>query len=484
MNQFNSIAEQLLKSVRRMRNLILLFQCILILLSVLLFWKGMLSLEEKYLISLTLPGLILLVPAVLLLLIQSFLVYRRESSRLRISARIDQRFDLKNRFSTYVEFREKDHPFFPALANDLGTHLTKTSMVGATDFRSGMAEPVILLLTLILIVSVAPFLPVPASIVQKKQEKEQVARAAEKFAKAIQSFPKAELNHPKIKTLLDSFEKSAKELQGPETDRTTVLKNFNALQQKLEKTRSDILDSSEKEFSKKIGKMANMKPGNVAGPAIDPREAARLTEDLAEALNQKDPIGQEIADAIRSGRLSREDAEKLKKSLEEYKAERAESERKLADLQEKLENSRKGVVSGKGEVTYDSTLKDRDIQKSKGGVEDGPGTTNLDMGPQHFDTKKKNKGKYVEDRTRAKYEKLYKGQREDTAADPLFVNSQWGEKSKYSRVRTFGLQSESSLQGGSTLVDGQDEEESAISKENIPASYREMVKQYLDSIQH
>lgn len=477
------MADRLLKSVRRMRNLILLFQCMLILLSGLMFWKGLLSLEEKYLISLTLPGLILLLPAVLLLLIQSFLVYRRESSRLRISARIDQRFDLKNRFSTYIEFREKDHPFFPALANDLETHLTNTTTVRATDFRSGMAGPGILLLMLILIVSVVPFLPVPASVVQKKQEKEQVARATEKFAKEIQSFQKAELNHPKMKTLLDSFERSAKELQKPETDRTTALKNFNALQQKLEKTRSHILDTSEKEFSKKIGKMANTKPGNVAGPAIDPREAARLAEELTEALNQKDPIGQEIADAIRRGRLSREEAEKLKKSLEEYKAERSMSERKLAELQEKLENSRKGVVSGKGEVTYDSTLKDRDIQKSKSGVEDGPGTTNLDVGPQHFDTKKEKKGKYVEDRTEAKYEKLYKGQRENAAADPVFVNSQWGEKSKYSRVRTFGLESEASRQGGSTLIDGQDEEESAISKENIPASYREMVKQYLDSIQ-
>lgn len=484
MNHVDGSADQLLKAIRRMRILLLLGQWMLILLSGMLFWKAIQALEHKYLVSLALPGLILLTPTILFFLVQSILVYRRGSSLTQISMRIDRQFDLKNRFSAYVEFRQKNHPFFAALANDLEAHLTEAGAVKATDFRSGMVGPIILVVTLILAITGIPFLPVPASVAQKKQEREQVAKAAEKFAQDIRSLSKGNLTHPKMKTLLDSFEKSAKELQRPETDRTSALKNFNALQKKLENTRSDILDSSEKEFSKKIGKMSDTKPGNAGGPALDPRESARLAEDLADALNEKDLNGQEFAEAIRSGKLSRDDAEKLKKSMEQYKAERGESERRLAELQEKLENSRKEITSGKGEVTFDSTLKDRDLQKSKGGVEDGPGTTNLDMGPQHFDTKKEKTGKYVEDRTKAKYEELYKGQREEAGSDPLFVNSQWGEKSKYTRVRSFGQESIVAPQGGSSVIEGQDEAESTISKENIPASYREMVKKYLDSIQH
>ncbi len=57
-------------------------------------------------------------------------------------------------------------------------------------------------------------------------------------------------------------------------------------------------------------------------------------------------------------------------------------------------------------MTTDSRIKDRDIEKGGGGVDDGPGTTNKDVGPQHFSTKKQGGGEYAEDKTKAEYEQL------------------------------------------------------------------------------
>ena len=78
----------------------------------------------------------------------------------------------------------------------------------------------------------------------------------------------------------------------------------------------------------------------------------------------------------------------------------------LAKMQKALQNTQKGVASGEPNVTFDSEAKDRDLEKSDGGVEDGPGTTNQDIGPHVFDTKKKKQGEYTEDRTKAGY-KVY-----------------------------------------------------------------------------
>jgi hypothetical protein len=124
------------------------------------------------------------------------------------------------------------------------------------------------------------------------------------------------------------------------------------------------------------------------------------------------------------------------------------------------------------------------MEKKKGGVQDGPGTTNKDVGPQKFDTHKDGKSEYIEDRTKAKYEELYKGQRENVKTEPLFLDNKWNDDSdrRYVNIRTFGVNKDSNAGANGAAANGQDSQESAIRKERIPASYGKIVKQYFESI--
>ena len=155
----------------------------------------------------------------------------------------------------------------------------------------------------------------------------------------------------------------------------------------------------------------------------------------------------------------------MKKALQQYKENKKSHDQQMAELQESLDKAQKGMTGGKHKVIYNSQVKDRDVEKSKGGVEDGPGTTNKDMGPDHFDTKKQGPSDYTEDRTKAKYEQIYSGQREKAGKDPCFsaVNGML-EKSRYVRVRTFGQSNEPQILGGDGSTAQQSESESIVGK--------------------
>jgi hypothetical protein len=192
-----------------------------------------------------------------------------------------------------------------------------------------------------------------------------------------------------------------------------------------------------------------------------------------------------VKDAIQKGQFSNEQMQKMKKALEDFKRDRAESERMLAEMQQALENTQKGIAKGQHKVTLDSKIKDRDLEKTDGGVEDGPGTTNQDIGPHVFDTKKKNKGKYAEDRTKAEYENIYKGQREEVGKDPLYLENQWNDSTdpKYTNIRTFGQNSDLNVTPSNPGDVAQSNGESEIRKEKVPASFQKIVKEYFESIQ-
>jgi len=174
----------------------------------------------------------------------------------------------------------------------------------------------------------------------------------------------------------------------------------------------------------------------------------------------------------------------MKKALKEYQGNKKSRDQQMAELQESLQNAQKGMTGGKHKIVYNSQVDDRDIEKSRGGVNDGPGTTNKDMGPGHFDTKKDKKSEYAEDRTKAKYEQIYSGQREKVGKDPMFLGSKWdAEKSRYVRVRTFGESNEPQILGGDASTAKQSEAESIVGKEKIPASYRDIILRYFESIE-
>src|SRR5207249_8081459 len=111
-------------------------------------------------------------------------------------------------------------------------------------------------------------------------------------------------------------------------------------------------------------------------------------------------------------------------------------------------------------------------------------TTNQDVGPQNFDTKKYGKSEYVEDRTKLQYEQQYKGEREKAGSDPLFLKSKWDKQGeqKYVEIRNFGLNKKSTAGKDTVATLNQDSEESALREEKIPASYQKIVKKYFESI--
>ena len=481
----NRPTEALLKSMARLRLLLLGFQIALVAAGTWAAVKLADSLKETYFVSSFEPiARLLVIPLALFLAIRAYLIYTGESNLSQLARHLDLKYHLKDRCSTYVELSKTAHPFFPSLAKQLDDFAGEIRAFSATNFHPGMIAPAIFALVFGIAMLLQPYLPIPYAVAKKKEEMRQIARVAAQMKKELKEIAKKPQADPKLKELMKAFEKSATELQKQESDRVDALKTFNALQQKLENTRAEIAKSNHEKLSKELSKLGGTKPDKNLAPVLSPEEAARLAEQLRESVQGQGPAAEELANALRNGRVSRENAEKLKKSLQDFKAQEAESAQKLADLKQQLENSRKGIAPGKGEVTYDSQIADRDVQKSKGGIEDGPGTTNKDIGPQHFDTKRQKEGGYAEDRTRAKYENLYKGQREKVGSEPLYLQSEWGDKTKYTNVRDFGLDSDVQREKTSAVAGNQDETEATISKENVPASYREMVKDYLDSIQH
>jgi len=156
----------------------------------------------------------------------------------------------------------------------------------------------------------------------------------------------------------------------------------------------------------------------------------------------------------------------------------------MAEMESALEKARKELAPGSHQWTADSRIGDRDFDKHKAGVSDGPGTTNQDIGPHTFNTKKKDKSEYIEDRTKSEYEQLYKGQREKAGSDPLFLKSQFNKngEQKFVTIRTFGLDKQSNAVKNSNPAVAQDSAESALQQEKIPASYQKIVRKYFESI--
>jgi seryl-tRNA synthetase len=207
------------------------------------------------------------------------------------------------------------------------------------------------------------------------------------------------------------------------------------------------LERYAEESSKSQAKALNdalQKAGKAEAPSDlsseEQQELEKLISETQELMSQANSAyGQEIQQSLRSRMPDRKTLENMKKAMEDYKAGKAESEKALQNLEKSLANAQKGITSGTHKVVTDSTLTERELEKGKGGVDDGPGTTNEDVGPQHFDTKKKGISEYVEDRTKAQYEQLYQGQREKAGGEPLFLDGEWNTgEAKQMRMRTFG----------------------------------------------
>ncbi len=401
------------------------------------------------------------------------------------AAAIDRLYSLKERLTTYVELRRSSHPFLEPLVRETLPKLDAVSSFRVAGIRSATLLPLLLLAFLTASLLIVPFLPVPNKVIVQKTERTRIVTGAKEMEETIHRLQQNQKLNPETKKLFQEFKKIAQDLQKPQTDKAQALKKLNALEEKLKKSNAQNQQKLGKDLEKAWQDAAQPEAKGDGLTAEQKAELEQLAKDFQNALQGKEPSGGIDRRNLNTENMSGKDLQALKDALKKYQNQKSQAEQMRAELQKAVGQAQKGVSTGKRQFTTDSRLKDRDVEKGKGGVEDGAGTTNKDTGPSRFDTTKKGTGEYVEDRTKAEYERLYEGQRENAGKDPLYLESQWDENGnpQYTRVRNFGLDKDSTLKNGALQPSGQNQNESAVRKERVPPSYQQIVKKYFENIE-
>jgi hypothetical protein len=474
--------DKLLNSIRRWRMMRFGLQILLLFISAFLIFELNRKVADKYLFYHPVLIFILSAGIILILAVLSLRLFLRDDEQ-SIADELDHDYKLKDRLNTYLELRDGSHPFLSALIHESEAHLPEVQSLRSARLKEGSTAP--LLLTALLVIAVATFSywPISANTAARAEQHRQIKTASQKFQKELQNIQKASNVTPEIKKLSQDFLKAVEQINKQDADPAKTLQKMNEMNQQLKNLDQQLAKQEKNAFAHNLKSMKDSDSKGQPGKNQDQleKEAADLKEQLEKEGLQG---GEELRQKMENGKLSQQDLDKMKKALKEYRENKNSREQQMAQLQESLQNAQKGMSGGKHKVVYNSEVKERDIDKSKGGVEDGPGTTNKDMGPSHFDTKKKGKSEYTEDRTKAKYEQIYSGQRENVGKDAMFLGSKWdAEKSRYVRVRTFGESNEPQILGGDATTAKQSEAESIVGKEKIPASYRDIILRYFESIE-
>ena len=482
---FSARIDRLLRKVKALRLLRMTLHCLFLAAGAYLLWMLVQGSAEKYLFYYPVAAVTLFTPLLIFLLARTFLRFHSEKDP-HIATQVDRQYGLKDRIATYVELRGTSHPFLEPLIAETESRIDVVSAARSAEFGKGASAPVLFAAIPAVCLLILPYLPVPEKIAERVEQHRRINSAARKLEEQAARIEKEAEKLPELKKVSEQVQELAKELQKTTTDASEALKKLNAAQEQLREIENSQKQAQKDALSRDLSRMA--KEGNESGNLSEEqkRQMQRTAEELAKALaDQNLEGGKEAQEALNQGKLSKEQMEKMKQALEKFKQEQAESEKRMAELQKSMENTKKSAQTGKGSVTYNSKLEGREVEKGKGGVEDGPGTTNTDIGPNKFDTTKQGKGEYAQDLTKAEYEQFYKGQREKAGSDPLLLDGQWDpQNARFTRIRTFGLDSESGATSGSSSdTVPQSGEESVIGKEKVPASYRKMVKKYFESIQ-
>ena len=475
---------RLLRTIRTLQLISVVSQCLLLLASAYLVWHLTNLLAEKYLW--TSRSLIWISAGMLLLYLFSRSVawFAARNDRINAAA-VDRFYDLKERVVTYVELQKNGHPFLEPLVHETTPKLDSVSALRVSGIKSATLLPVILVAFLTASLWIVPYLPVADAVMVKKQEQKRITAGAKEIAEAIQRLEQKQKLNPETKKLFQEFKKIAQDLQKPELDKADALKKLNALEEKLKNSLSQSQEKLGKDLEKAWQQAAQPEAKTGEVTAEQKQELEQLAKDFRNALQGKEPSGGMDQRNLSTENMSSKDIQALKDALKKYKEQKSNAEQMRAEMQKAVDHAQEGMSTGKRPYITDSRMKDRDVEQGKSGVEDGPGTTNKDAGPSHFDTTKKGTGKYVEDRTKAEYDRLYEGQRENVGKDPLYIESQWDENGepKFTRVRNFGLDKDSTFKNGPQQQAGQNQDESAIRKERVPPSYQKIVKEYFETIE-
>lgn len=469
--------ERLLSSVRQWRFAATALQFGITLAGGWTAWKLSTQIEEKYLFHH--PVVIFLVLTSLILVLVCRAVFDLHEDIHRMAHRLDRSYRLQDRLTTYVELRNSTHPFLAALAGETETRIAGISPMRAAQLQRGVAVPAMFSLLIFVGTAILPYLPVSQKVIAQKEQQKQIRQQAKELVQQIAKLEKE--NIPELKKLLAESRKTAQELQKPETDPVEALKRLNALQEKAKTAGQNL----QKSLAEKLKQDLSDTPiGKQAADSADAERIVEMAREFQKAMGKDFQGGKEVEGSGKQ-QLSQKEIDQMKQALKKYDAEKAQSEKTLAELQRSLENAKDKIGSAKKAYVTDSRINERDLERGKSSVEDGPGTTNLDVGPQSFDTKKKQPRIFMEDRTKVEYEKSYKGEREKAGRDSLYLDSRWNDTGNpgYTRIRTFGLESGKESSNTVSETAPQDTDESQMEKERVPAAYRKIVKQYFESIE-
>lgn len=439
--------------------------------------------REKYLWSS--PAVLWLFAAALLMFaISRAIAWLLSRTEKRNAAELDRLYNLKERISTYIEIKNGSHPFLEPLVHETCARLTDVSTLRVSGAATAMRLPVFLLSLPLTALLVLPYLPVPQSIVMRKQEYKEIKEKAKEMEKLANDLEKKNADSPELKKLAQEMRKVAKEIQKPQIEKAELLKKLNALEEKQRQLLADHQNKLTSDLQKALEKAEKNNGEKSAPPSAEKAEMDKLVAEWKQAL-EGGPADQKQTDRLQAQNFDSSEITNLKEALKQYQKQKAQAEEMRKELKKALDGARSKSAAGKSRYTTDSRLKERDTEKGKGGVEDGAGTTNQDTGPSHFDTKKKGKEEYVEDRTKAEYERLYEGQRENVGKDPLYLESQWNQEGdpKYTNVRNFGVEKETSTGTDSPGIGKQNQGESEVKKERVPPSHEKIVKEYFESIE-
>ncbi len=474
---------RLLRKIRRFQVISLLGHCLILAGCSYLIWKLAGQIERQYLWS---SPLIVFISTgtVLLFLLSRSLAWIVSHNRRTIAAAVDRLYDLKDRLSTYTELEKNGHPFLNALTRETSSKLANISVFRALELKSILLPSVALFLFLISAMLVLPYLPIPDSILAKQLEQKRIDAKGKELAEFVRELEKKPIP-AELKKLTQEFKKLAQELQKPSVDKAEALKRLNALEEKQKYFFSANQQKLADDLKKAWQEAAQADPDRGGLTADQKAAMEQLAKDFQGALEGQEPSEGMQTEKLNTEKLDGKDLKSLKEALKKYQEQKSHAEQMRAELQKALDSTRKTTSSGKGTFTADSHLKDRDLEKGKGGVEDGPGTTNQDSGPSHFDTSKKGTGEYVDDRTKSKYERMYEGQRENVGKDPVYLQSQWDENGnpQYTRVRNFGLNKDATGKNAPNQIVSQNQDESAVRKERVPPSHQKIVKEYFEAIE-
>jgi hypothetical protein len=474
---------RLLRKVRTVQSFALALQLVVLLLSAVLFRKITIGIHEQYLWTTPVFVWIVAGSVWLFLFIRSLAWFTSHTQKVN-AFELDRLYGLKERLTTFVEFQESRHPFLEPLIRETSTKLSDVSVFRASRITGAMLPYLAMFLLLLTGLWFLPYLPVPESVLARKAEQQQIAEKGKELENLIRNLEKKRGLTPEVKKLSQELKQIAKDLQKPAIEKAEVFKKLNQMEEKQRKLDSAIQQKLTEDLKKSLQEATQPDGKEKELTAMEKQDLQDLAKDFQGAMEGKEPTGG-MEKNWKSEQFSSQDLKNLKKALKEFQEQKTQTEQMRAELQKSLDGARKTAGSGKRAHTTDSRLSDREVEQGKGGVEDGPGTTNQDAGPSHFDTTKKEKQEYVEDRTKAGYEQKYDGQREDVGSDPLYLQSEWNKEGdpQYTRVRNFGLDKNVDTTGQATQPGAQNQNESAVRKERIPSSHKDIVKKYFEIIE-